>query len=54
MNPLNLSTAEPDFDENHFADCATQETDGPCDCPEIEAGIRADFAEARYDMEKCF
>lgn len=54
MTPLNLSVAEPDFDEDHFADCAVQTTDGPCDCPEILAGVRADFADARLDMEKCY
>lgn len=48
MIPLNLSTAEPeDFEgkEFHFPDCdQANDPEAECQCDDIEAEIRADFA----------
>ncbi len=54
---------EPDFDrhlpqpdpEDHFADCdAAHDGDSICICSLIEREIRADYAEARFEMERCY
>ncbi len=43
---------QPDFDDNHFADCPATHGDEPCICPTLEREIREDFAAARYDLAR--
>lgn len=56
---------EPDFDrhipdgdfDDHYPTCpvqAPEAEDSVCNCDEETARIRADFAEARYEMERCY
>lgn len=56
--PMNLSTAEPDFDDNHFADCGVINGEAICTCDSIERDLRDSFAAMKADWAndsaKCY